>query len=77
MVFLLYHNFPIILNLPYKKTFIGKILIVILAANPPATITAIATQVFTGLAVLFPTVIAALYGKDISPLSCIISIIFG
>ena len=31
------------------------------------TIAAIATQAFTGLAVLFPTVIAALYGKNISP----------
>ena len=67
-----------------EQTFVGKILIVvlaviglILAANPPATIAAIATQAFTGLAVLFPTVIAALYGKNISPLSCIISIIFG
>ena len=67
-----------------EQTFVGKILIVILAiiglilaANPPATIAAIATQAFSGLAVLFPTVIAALYGKNISPLSCIISIIFG
>ena len=67
-----------------EQTFVGKILIVILAiigltlaANPPATIAAIATQSFTGLAVLFPTVIAALYGKNISPISCIISIIFG
>ncbi|MGB3509967.1 MAG: sodium:solute symporter family protein [Microcoleaceae cyanobacterium] len=67
-----------------EQTFVGKILIVILAiiglilaANPPATIAAIATQAFTGLAVLFPTVIAALYGRNISPISCIISILFG
>ena len=67
-----------------EQTFIGKILIIILAiiglilaANPPATIAAIATQAFTGLAVLFPTVIAALYGRNISSISCIISIIFG
>ena len=67
-----------------EQTFVGKIFIVILAiiglinaANPPETIAAIATQAFTGLAVLFPTVIAALYGKNISPLSCLISIIFG
>lgn len=67
-----------------EQTFVGKILIVILAiiglilaANQPATISAIATQAFTGLAVLFPTVIAALYGRNISPISCIISIVFG
>ena len=67
-----------------EQTFVGKILIVILAiiglilaANPPETIAAIATQAFTGLAILFPTVIAALYGKNISPLSSIISIILG
>ncbi len=67
-----------------EQTFVGKVLIVILAiiglilaANPPATIAAIATQAFTGLAVLFPTVIAALYGRNISSLSCIISIVFG
>ena len=67
-----------------EQTFVGKIFIVILSiiglinsANPPETIAAIATQAFTGLAVLFPTVIAALYGKNISPLSCLISIIFG
>ncbi len=67
-----------------EQTFVGKILIVILAiigliiaANPPATIAALATQAFTGLAVLFPTTIAALYGRNISPLSCIISIIIG
>ena len=57
-----------------EQTFVGKIFIVVLAiiglinaANPPETIAAIATQAFTGLAVLFPTVIAALYGKNISP----------
>jgi SSS family solute:Na+ symporter len=67
-----------------EQTIVGRALIVILAiiglaiaANPPATIAAIATQAFTGLAVLFPTVIAALYGRNISPLSCLISIIVG
>lgn len=67
-----------------EQTIAGRVLIVILAviglaiaANPPDTIAAIATQAFTGLAVLFPTVIAALYGKNISPLSCIISILVG
>ncbi|AFY54000.1 Na+/proline symporter [Rivularia sp. PCC 7116] len=67
-----------------EQTLVGRILIVILAIvgliiayNPPATFTAIATQAFTGFAVLFPTVIAALYGRNINPLSCIISILVG
>lgn len=67
-----------------EQTLVGRILIVILAIigliiayNPPATIATIATQAFTGLAVLFPTVIAALYGRNINPLSCIISILVG
>ncbi|MDJ0735771.1 MAG: sodium:solute symporter family protein [Nostocaceae cyanobacterium] len=67
-----------------EQTLVGKILIIILAIigliiayNPPSTILVIATQAFTGLAVLFPTVIAALYDKKINPISCIISIIVG
>ena len=67
-----------------EQTMVGRMLIVILAIigliiaySPPDTIAAIATQAFTGLAVLFPTVIAALYGKNISSLSCIISILVG
>ncbi|NES80825.1 MAG: sodium:solute symporter family protein [Moorea sp. SIO2B7] len=67
-----------------EQTFVGRMLIIILAIiglviafNPPDTILAIATQAFTGLAVLFPTVIAALYGKNISPVSCILSILVG
>ncbi|WP_198920701.1 sodium:solute symporter family transporter, partial [Anaplasma marginale] len=67
-----------------EQTLVGRILIVLLAIigliiafNPPDTIAAIATQAFTGLAVLFPTVIAALYGKNISAISCIVSIIIG
>lgn len=67
-----------------EQTFVGRFLIVglaiiglILAYKPPSTILALATQGFTGLSVLFPTVIAALYGKNISPISCIISILVG
>ena len=67
-----------------EQTLVGRALIVflamiglIIAYNPPDTIAAIATQAFTGLAVLFPTVIAALYGRNIHPLSCSISIIVG
>lgn len=67
-----------------EQTLVGRILIVILAIiglaiafNPPDTIAAIATQAFTGLAVLFPTVIAALYCPKASALSCILSICVG
>ena len=67
-----------------EQTIIGRVLIVILAIigliialNPPDTILDLATESFTGLAVLFPTVIAALYGRNISSLSCIISILLG
>ena len=67
-----------------QQTLIGRILIVILAIigliiayQPPESIFTIATQSFTGLTVLFPTVIAALYGKNISPVSCIVSILVG
>ncbi|MDJ0692331.1 MAG: sodium:solute symporter family protein [Xenococcaceae cyanobacterium MO_188.B32] len=67
-----------------EQTMVGRTLIVILAIiglilayNPPDTISAIATQAFTGLAVLFPTAIAALYGRNISALSCIMSIVVG
>jgi len=49
-----------------------------IAAQPPATIFAIAKNAFTGLAVLFPTTIAALYFADrVHPLSCILSILVG
>ena len=67
-----------------EQTLVGRILIIflaiiglILAYKPPSTILTLATQGFTGLSVLFPTVIAALYSKNIHPLSCIISIIVG
>jgi solute:Na+ symporter, SSS family len=67
-----------------EQTLVGRVLIIflallglIIAYQPPDTITTIATQAFTGLAVLFPTTIAALYGKNIHPLSCILSIIVG
>ncbi|NES21298.1 MAG: sodium:solute symporter family protein [Symploca sp. SIO3E6] len=67
-----------------EQTFIGRVLVIILAGigliialNPPDSILAIITQSFTGLAILFPTVIAALYGKNIPPLSCIVSILVG
>lgn len=67
-----------------EQTLVGRILIIVLAIiglilayKPPSTILTLATQGFTGLSVLFPTVIAALSGKNIHPFSCIISIIVG
>ncbi len=48
-----------------------------LAYKPPSTILQIATQTFTGLAVLFPTVIFGLYLKRVHPLPAILSILAG
>ncbi|OQY06835.1 MAG: hypothetical protein B6I22_04505 [Desulfobacteraceae bacterium 4572_123] len=48
-----------------------------LAWKPPATILQIATQTFTGLAVLFPTVVFGLYFKKVFPLAAILSIFIG
>jgi len=49
----------------------------VLAYRPPSTILQIATQTFTGLAVLFPTVIFGLYLKKVKALPAILSIICG
>lgn len=64
--------------------WVGKGFVVVLAmiglaiaARPPATFLAIATQTFTGLAVLFPTVIAALYWKRMTAWAGIGSILVG
>ena len=48
-----------------------------LAYRPPATILQIATQTFTGLAVLFPTVIFGLYLRKVWALPAILSILCG
>lgn len=48
-----------------------------LAYRPPDTILQIATQTFTGLAVLFPTVVFGLYLKRVHPLPAILSILLG
>jgi len=48
-----------------------------LAYHPPATILQIATQTFTGLAVLFPTVIFGLYFKQVKAFPAIASILAG
>jgi len=49
----------------------------LLALRPPATILQIATQTFTGLAVLFPTVFFGLYFKRVFASAAIASIVVG
>ena len=67
-----------------KEGVSGRIFVILLsigglalAYKPPATILQIATQTFTGLAVLFPTVIFGLYLKRPKALPAILSIIAG
>ncbi len=67
-----------------EQTLVGRFLILllaivglILAYQPPESILNLATVAFTGLSVLFPTVVAALYGRNVSPLSCLLSILAG
>jgi SSS family solute:Na+ symporter len=67
-----------------RQVRVGKLMVVVLAAvglaialRPPDTIFAIATQAFTGLAVLFPTTIAVLYWRRVHPRSCVASIVTG
>ncbi len=67
-----------------RQVLVGRILVVVLAIaglaiayQPPATIFQIATQAFTGLAVLFPTTVAVLYWKNTSAVSCVVSIVVG
>jgi len=62
----------------------GKLTVVILAVaglaiawRPPASFLSVATQAFTGLAVLLPTVIAALYSRRATASGCIASIVVG
>jgi SSS family solute:Na+ symporter len=49
----------------------------VLAIRPPATILQIATQTFTGLAVLFPTVIFGLYFRRVHAPAAAVSILSG
>ncbi|MEM8718749.1 MAG: sodium:solute symporter family protein [Cyanobacteria bacterium P01_G01_bin.39] len=67
-----------------EQTLIGRLLIaflaiigLILAYQPPESILSLATETFTGLSVLFPTVIATLYGKNVSAVGCLLSILVG
>ena len=67
-----------------QQVKVGRFLIILLAVgglaiaySPPATIFQIAKAAFTGLAVLFPTTLAALYWSKTHPLSCLLSILVG
>jgi len=67
-----------------SQVLVGRLLVAALALlglaiayHPPATIIEIATQAFTGLAVLFPTTLATLYWRRTRPLACVVSILAG
>ena len=61
-----------------KAFVVGLALIgLAIAYRPPATFRVIATQTFTGLAVLFPTIIASLYWKRMTAWAGITSILVG
>ena len=75
---------PLVAGKPTRGYAMGRIFVVFLslaglglAYKPPATILQIATQTFTGLAVLFPTVIFGLYLKRVKALPAILSILCG
>jgi len=61
------------------KTFVVGLALagVAIARHPPATFRALATETFTGLAVLFPTVITALYWPRMRAGAAIASIVVG
>jgi SSS family solute:Na+ symporter len=48
-----------------------------IAYRPPATFLEIATETFTGLAVLFPTAVGAIYWRRMNPRAAIASILVG
>jgi SSS family solute:Na+ symporter len=71
-------------NARNETSIAGRVFVIVLslaglalAYKPPATILQIATQTFTGLAVLFPTVIFGLYFKRVFPSAAILSILCG
>ena len=75
---------PLVSQKPGENSVSGRIFVIclsllglLLAYRPPATILQIATQTFTGLAVLFPTVIFGLYFKRVYALPAILSILAG
>jgi len=62
-----------------SKSFVVGLALVGLAIayRPPTTFRILATQTFTGLAVLFPTIIGALYWRRMWPAAAIASILVG
>ena len=75
---------PLVKKSRSETSVAGRVFVILLslmglglAYKPPATILQIATQTFTGLAVLFPTVIFGLYFKRVYPLAAILSILTG
>jgi len=75
---------PMIRKSPGQNSISGRVFVIflsllglLLAYRPPATILQIATQTFTGLAVLFPTVIFGLYLKRVHALPAVLSILSG
>ena len=75
---------PRIVKSENESSVTGRVFVIILslaglalAYKPPATILQIATQTFTGLAVLFPTVIFGLYFSRVYALAGILSILCG
>jgi SSS family solute:Na+ symporter len=67
-----------------KQNWLGKFFVLILAIlglgiayRPPATILIIATETFTGLAVLFPAVLGGLYWPRATAKGAILSILVG
>ena len=75
---------PLFSGSTHKGSVTGRVFVIFLALaglalayRPPATILQIATQTFTGLAVLFPTVIFGLYMKRVYPVAAITSILAG
>ncbi len=76
--------YPLMSKKGQESSLLGRIFVIglalcglALAVNPPATILQIATQAFTGLAVLFPTVFFGLYLKNPRPAAAWVSIIVG
>ena len=67
-----------------EQVWVGRVLVIVLAGlgllvalRPPATIFALATEAFTGLAVLFPATVATMYWRRASARACVASIVVG
>jgi SSS family solute:Na+ symporter len=75
---------PLVRKNPGGNSISGRIFVIclsllglLMAYRPPATILQIATQTFTGLAVLFPSVVFGLYFKRVYAVAAAFSIIIG